>query len=93
MSEKAKNREHPPTTAGRKCVNKDGKNKYIKTHELQKYLEDGYKLGKFMGDYTAWNKGLNSSDNRVQKISNTRKQLFREGNKIGCYGCKGIDNI
>lgn len=93
MSEKTKSREHFPTTLGRKYVNKDGKNKCVKLCDLQKYLDNDYKLGKITKNKIAWNKGLTLSDSRMLKISNTRKQLIKDKGSIGYCGRKGIDNI
>lgn len=53
-----------------KIINKDGKIKQIPIEELDKYLANGWALGR---GKAAWNKGLDKSDPRVAKYSDAQK--------------------
>lgn len=93
MSERAKNRLHLPTTLNRKCVNKDGKNKYINVDEIDLYISNGWSLGK-ISNQVAWNKGLTKNTSEiVAKYTNLRNKRFKSGESIGYYGCKGDNSF
>ena len=53
-----------------KIINKDGKIKQVPIEDLDKYLADGWTLGR---GKAAWNKGLDKSDPRVAKYSNAQR--------------------
>lgn len=74
-------------------IKKDGIGTTILKQDIQKYLDDGWELGRPVYNSTAWNKGLSKiTDTRVAQISETRKKLFKERGVIGCYGLKGQAN-
>lgn len=88
MSDKAKNREHLPTTNGRICVTDGITNKLIFPHELQKYELLGFYKGKTMSGKPAWNKGLTKdTDERVKKYTEKRNESIKEGKQIGFINC------
>lgn len=88
MSEKAKNREHPPTTLGRICVTNDVSNKMIDPNDLEYYESIGFHKGKTMSGKPAWNKGLTKeTDERVKKYTEKRNLLISSGKKIGFLNC------
>ena len=90
MSEKAKNRPHPPTTNGRICITNGVQNKMIKPDEINLYLTDGWYKGKTMSGKPAWNKGLTKeTDSRVMKYTTSRNKHFENGESIGFCGVKG----
>lgn len=88
MSEKAKNREHKPTTLGRICVTDGSTNKMIFINELNVYEELGFYKGKTMKGKPAWNKGLTKeTDERVQKYTDSRNKLINSGVQVGFVNC------
>lgn len=89
MSEKAKNRSHPPTTLGRKCVTNGINNKVVEVEDVDYWLSQGWHLGRTINNIP-WNKGLSkNTDERLMKLSNDRRKIFEAGNSVGCYGVKG----
>lgn len=91
MSDKAKNRPHPPTTLGRKFITNGINNKCVEVENIDYWLSQGWYLGKTIKDnYIPWNKGLSkNTDERLMKVSEDRKKIFESGKSIGCYGVKG----
>ena len=89
MSEKAKQREHKPTTAGRKTYTNGKENKMIFIDEIPEYEANGWWHGKTTNQ-VAWNKGLTKeTDERVAKYTEKRNKHFENGESIGCFGIKG----
>lgn len=77
MSSSAKNHKHLATTSGKIWIHKDTKNKVIYPEELNYYIEQGYMKGRYYAKpVVAWNKGLDKSDLRIQKIVKTRKATY-----------------
>lgn len=90
MSEKAKNRPHPPTTKGRISITNGKENHTIDVSELSLWEQKGFYKGKTMSGKPAWNKGLTKdTDDRVKKYTVSRNKHFENGESIGCYGVKG----
>lgn len=93
MSQKAKERQHLPTTLGKISITNGDKNKMVFPDELETYELQGWYKGKTMKNSSAWNKGLTKdTDSRLAKMSEERKQRFKNGESIGCYGLKGNTN-
>lgn len=89
MSEKAKQREHKPTTLGRKSMTNGVDNKMVTPDMFDYYISLGYYFGKTC-NMTAWNKGLTKeTDERVRKLADEIKKFFEDVGSIGCYGVKG----
>lgn len=89
MSEKAKKREHMPTTRGRKTYTDGKQNKMILPEEVEYYESIGWWHGKTTNQ-VPWNKGLKKeTDERVAKYTEKRNQHFKNGESIGCFGVKG----
>lgn len=92
MSEKAKLREHLATTKGRKWINNGSKQKVVKEIDLEKYLNNGWVIGRIT-HIIPWNKGLTKeTDKRVLQYSNSLKKYFENGGTIGEIGLKGNKN-
>lgn len=74
MSQKAKDRLHPPTTAGRKSITNGFLNKMINVEDFYLYENNGWYFGKVSKqNKPAWNKGLTKyTDSRVNKYTQTR---------------------
>lgn len=91
MSERAKNRPHPPTTNGRVYYTDGQINKCLKPEDIPYWVEKGFYKGKTVHKKVVpWNKGLTKdTDNRLRKISEDRKDIFKSGQGIGCFGIKG----
>ena len=90
MSDKAKCRDHPPTTAGKICVTDGFKNKMIFPEDIDEYIEAGWYKGKTTSGKQAWNKGLTKeTDERVLKYTESRNIHFKNGESIGFCGVKG----
>ena len=90
MSDKAKVRSHPPTTAGRTYYTNGIINKCLKPEDVDYWVTKGYYKGKTCPKRVPWNKGLTKDTNKIlKKISNDRKQRFNDGEVIGCCGVKG----
>ena len=89
MREKARNREHPPTTNGRICVTDGVNNKMILPDDLELYESKGYYKGKTIKNKKpAWNKGLTKeTDDRVSKYTDSRNALIKSGKQIGFVNC------
>lgn len=90
MSEKAKLRPHPPTTANKKCYT-DGKiNRMLLPEEIDDYIAKGFYKGKTVEKRPAWNKGLTAeTDERVKAYSDKRKELVKSGKSVGFVNCPG----
>ena len=91
MSERAKRRNnHKPTTAGRIYYTNGEINKCIKPEDVEYWESQGFYKGKTCKNITAWNKGLTKeTDERLQKISEAKKEKYRNGGSLGCCGIKG----
>lgn len=91
MSEKAKNRPHPPTTKNRKYVTNGIQNKCVKDCDIEIYISQGWWIGKtIINPFVPWNKGLSKeTDERLRSVSENRKKYFKNFGSIGCYGVKG----
>ncbi len=90
MSEKAKQRPHPPTTKNRICVTNGKENHLINLEDLQLWVDKGFYKGKTCKYREPWNKGLTKqSDERVLKYTESRNKHFENGESIGCFGVKG----
>lgn len=67
----------------RKWVNKDGKSFMVKSEDLDKYLDDGYSLGRVKFSHfnrikPAWNKGIPASEESKEK----NRQAHLNKNKV-----------
>lgn len=83
MSDKAKQREHKPTTLGRKCMTNGEINKMVTLDEVEDYKSKGFYFGKTC-NIVAWNKGLTKeTDERVMKYTTSRNKHFKNGESIG----------
>lgn len=88
MSEKAKCREHKPTTAGRIYFTDGVHNKCVPIDQAHIYEELGWNRGRTISA-TPWNKGLTKeTDERVAKYADKRNEHFRNGESIGFCGVK-----
>ena len=93
MSDRAKNRPHPPTTKGRVCYTDGVNNKLLLPKDIELYESLGWHKGKTVAYRPSWNKGLTKeTDDRVKKYVDKREQIFKNGGSIGCYGVKGNTN-
>ena len=94
MSERAKNRPHPPTTAGRVWYTNGKENKTIISDDIEYYESIGWHKGRTFNDgHKAWNKGLTKeTDARVKKYTEKRNEIFKECGSIGCFGIEGNTN-
>lgn len=93
MSERAKNRPHPPTTKGRICYTNGKDNKLLTSDKFEEYENLGWWKGKTCEKRIPWNKGLTKdSDERISKMSQERLERFKNGESIGCFGVKGNTN-
>lgn len=83
MSERAKNRPHPPTTAGRRWMNNGIESHSFKPEDVDIMLEKGWVFGRLLTT-TVWNKGLTKeTDPRVAAYAEKRKQQIEEKGSIG----------
>lgn len=93
MSERAKNRPHPPTTKGRTCYTNGKDNKLLTPDKFEHYENLGWWKGKTCEKRIPWNKGLTKDiDERINKMSQERLDRFKNGETIGCFGIKGNTN-
>lgn len=83
MSDKAKNRPHPPTTSGRICYTNGQQNKLLKPEQIDYYISLGWYKGKTC-NAVAWNKGLTKETSKaVRKYTESRNKLIENGQQIG----------
>ena len=91
MSERAKNRPHPPTTDQTIWMHRDGQEKMIKPNLINQYLQDGWEVGRTtqVGGNL---KGLTKdTSDTLKRVSKERLSLLKE-HPIGCCGY-GLNNL
>lgn len=67
----------------RKWINKDGKSIMVKSEDLDKYIEDGYSLGRVKFSHfnrvaPAWNKGIPASEEAKEKNRQSHLKINRK---------------
>lgn len=93
MSNRAKNRPHPPTTLGRIQITNGIENHTIKENEFPIWQQKGFYRGRVVTNKVVWNKGLTKETNaKVRKCAERRAEKFANGESIGCFGIKGNTN-
>lgn len=65
----------------------------IPKEQLDEYLANGWIHKKLPRKTPVWNKGkTKDTDETLLRMSNDRKQKFKDEGPIGCFGLKGQDN-